>query len=72
MKNNAKTIISNRLKELRKKHGYTQEELAGRAGVDYKHIQKLESNVPPSVRIDTLEKLAKAFDVPITKLLSKK
>jgi transcriptional regulator with XRE-family HTH domain len=54
---------------LRKKYGFTQEKLAELSGVDYKHIQLLESNDPSGATIDTLEKLAKAFDMPISELL---
>lgn len=50
-----------RIKELRKKNGLTQEQLADLAGIDYKHVQLLESKDPPSAKISTLDKLAKAF-----------
>ncbi len=54
---------------LRQEHGYTQEKLAELSGVDCKHIQLLESNNPSSVKIDTIEKLAKAFGITPAKLL---
>lgn len=63
------TKIARRLRELRKKHGYTQEKLAELSGVDYKHIQLLEGKDPPSVRVDTLEKIAKAFNLTPSSLL---
>jgi transcriptional regulator with XRE-family HTH domain len=58
-----------RIRQLRKKHRYTQQRLSELAEIDYKHIQLLESKRPPAVKIDTLEKLAKAFNISISKLL---
>ena len=61
--------LSKRLRDLRKKYKFTQEILSELSGVDYKHIQLLESKNPPAARLDTIEKLAKAFNIPISKLL---
>jgi len=61
--------LAKRLKELRKKHNLTQEALAEKSSIDYKHIQLLEGKNPPFARLDTLEKLAKAFKVPLSKFL---
>ncbi|MBI5149565.1 MAG: helix-turn-helix transcriptional regulator [Candidatus Omnitrophica bacterium] len=61
--------LAKRLRELRKKNGYTQEKLAELSGVDYKHIQLLESKNPPAAKLDTIEKLAKAFKTDPSKLL---
>jgi len=58
-----------RMRQLRKKNSYTQERLSELSDIDYKHIQLLESKRPPAVKIDTLEKLAKAFNISISKLL---
>ena len=58
-----------RLRGLRKKAGYTQQQLAELAELDYKHIQQLESSHPPYPRLDTLEKLARAFKITPSKLL---
>lgn len=57
-----------KLRSLRKKYKYTQEGLSELSGVDYKHIQLLESKKPCAARIDTLEKLAKAFKISVSKL----
>jgi len=59
-----------RLRQLRRKYGYTQEKLAEIAEIDYKHIQLLESKRPCGTKIDTLEKLAKAFKIKLSKLLN--
>jgi len=61
--------FAKRLKELREKYGYTQEDLAERANIEYKHIQKLEGRNPHNPRLDTLEKIAKAFNISLSKLL---
>lgn len=61
--------FAKRLRELRQKHGYTQEKLAELAGVDYKHIQLLESKNPPAAKLDTVAKIAKAFKMEPSKLL---
>lgn len=61
--------LAQRLRRLREKHGYTQQKLAELSDIDYKHLQRLESKNPSGATIDTLEKLAKAFNVSISKLL---
>ncbi|MBN1870006.1 MAG: helix-turn-helix transcriptional regulator [Candidatus Omnitrophica bacterium] len=61
--------FANRLRELRQKFGYTQEKLAELAGVDYKHVQLLESKNAPAAKLDTVEKIAKAFKIDVSKLL---
>lgn len=61
--------IAKRIKELRKQKGLTQEELADRSGVAYKHIQKLESKTPYNAQINTLEKIAKAFKISVSEFL---
>ena len=58
-----------RLRKLREKYGFTQERLAELSGIDYKHIQLLESNNPPAAKLNTVEKLAKAFKVTPSKLI---
>jgi len=58
-----------RVRELRKEYGYTQEKLAELADIDYKHIQLLESKDPSSAKIETLEKLAKAFKMSLSEFL---
>lgn len=59
-----------RLRHLRKKHKYTQWKLSELSDVDYKHIQLLEGKKPCAAKIDTLEKLAKAFKISVSKLLN--
>ena len=69
MSEDAKQKLAVRLRALRKKYDYTQEKLSELSGIDYKHIQLLESNNPSAATIDTLEKLAKAFHISVSELL---
>jgi transcriptional regulator with XRE-family HTH domain len=61
--------LAKRIKSLRKKCGLTQEKLAEISGIDYKHVQLLESQNPSAAKIDTLEKLAKAFKISPSELI---
>jgi len=58
-----------RLRQLRKRNGWTQEQLAEYADIAYKHVQRLEGKHPSPVKIDTQQKLAKAFKMKISKLM---
>jgi transcriptional regulator with XRE-family HTH domain len=69
MSNDIKVDYSRRLRQLRKKHKLTQQKLAELANVEYKHIQRLEGKNPCDIKLSTLEKLAKAFGISISKLL---
>lgn len=63
--------FAKQLRVLRRRYGWTQEELAERADLAYRHVQRLESlKDPPPAKIDTLEKLAKAFTLSPEKLLA--
>jgi len=62
--------LAGRIRALRRKCGYTQQKLAELADIDYKHLQLLESKKPCATKIDTLEKLSKAFNISISKLLN--
>lgn len=61
--------LGKRIRALRAKKGYTQERLSELADLDYKYIQRIEGKNPPAVKIDTLEKLAKALKVKLAELL---
>ena len=71
MENDIKLHLAKRIRQLREKCGYTQQKFAEKAGIDYKHLQRLEGKNPPAIRIDTLEKIAKALNVSLNRLLSK-
>lgn len=62
--------FARRLRELRLRRKWTQEKLAEYADLAYRHVQRLESTKnPPPAKIDTIEKLAKAFKISPAKLL---
>lgn len=57
------------LKQLRVKHGWSQEQLAFEAGIHRTYISDLERGARnPSILL--LEKLAKSFGVPASELLA--
>lgn len=69
MKDNIRLQIGKKLKDLRKKRGLTQARLSEVADIDYKYIQRLEGKNPPALKVDTIEKLAKALKVKPAELL---
>ncbi|HLP98672.1 MAG TPA: helix-turn-helix transcriptional regulator [Sideroxyarcus sp.] len=61
--------LGRRIKELRKKSGMTQEQLADLVRIDPRHLSRLERGVHyPS--IDTLELIAQYLHVPIKELFT--
>jgi len=62
--------LGKKIKELRMKCGYTQEKLSELADIDYKYIQRIEGKNPPALKIDTIEKLGKAFRINASQLLN--
>jgi len=60
--------FGNRLRQLRKRRGWTQEYLEKHAGVGRKAIGKWE-NGQATPRLDSLQILAKCFNVTISELL---
>jgi transcriptional regulator with XRE-family HTH domain len=60
-----------KLAQLRRDHGWTQELLAGRAGLSTDLVKKLEQGTKRSARLSTLAALAWALDVPVGVLLGK-
>jgi transcriptional regulator with XRE-family HTH domain len=69
MKETILNQLGNRVRELREELELTQEQLAGKARISLKYIQRIEGKTPPDVGTTTLEKLAKGFDIPLWKLL---
>ena len=69
MESNIRLRIGRRIRVLRKKQGMTQEKLSEVAVIDYKYLQKLEGKTPPALKVDTIEKLARALKVKPEELL---
>lgn len=69
MESNVRLKLGKKIKELRQKRGFTQEKLSEVAAIDYKYIQRIEGKNPPALKIDTLERIAKAFNIPLAHLL---
>ncbi len=61
--------LAERIRSLRREYGYTQAKLAELSGIEYKHIQLLESKKPSDARISTIEKIAKAFGLTLSEFL---
>ena len=56
-------MLGNRLRAIRVKRGMSQERLAAALGIRQNHISMIESGNVQNVRMDLLEKLAKALHV---------
>ncbi len=56
------TLLARRLRRVRRERGLTQEELAGRAGLNRNYVGMVERE-ESSPTIETLEKLARALEV---------
>ena len=63
-------ILLRRLRELRRRHGLSQEAFAERAGMSYKYYQAVEAGRKRNLRLSTLEKLAAAYGLKVWQLLS--
>ncbi len=66
----ARRKFGKRLRELRKKNKWTQQELANEADIHVRHIQRLESDKPSAVELDSIVKLAKAFNITHQSLIN--
>ena len=70
MGTNIRVKLAKKIKGLRKARNITQEKLAEIAKIDYKYIQRIEGNSPPALRVDTIERIAKALNVKPSELLN--
>ena len=59
------------IRELREKKGWSQIELARRSGVTQSAISDIESAKTKNPRIDTMDAIARALNVPIARLINK-
>jgi transcriptional regulator with XRE-family HTH domain len=56
-------MLKDRLRVMREKRGMSQEQLAKSAGVRQSHISRIENGSIQNVRMDLLERLARALRV---------
>lgn len=64
---NLPEAVGNRIRELRKAKGWTQEQLAEAATLHYSYIGGVERG-DRNISLETLEKIIAAFDVPAVEL----
>lgn len=64
-------MIAKRLKELRKKSGWSQQKLAEKAGLSYNTITKIEQGAATKPTIQTMIKIADAFKISIDELVGR-
>jgi len=70
MKDSINLKVGQAIKNLRKKSGLTQEQLAEMIKTSYKYMQRIEGKTPPDIRLSTIEKLAKALKIPLSKFFN--
>jgi transcriptional regulator with XRE-family HTH domain len=64
-------MLEKRLKQLRKKVGWSQQKLAEKAGLSYNVITKIEQGVARRPTIQTMIKLADAFGISLDELVER-
>lgn len=64
--------MNNHIKIYRKKQGLTQTDLANRAGLNIRQIQKIENgeSKTENITLKTMQAIAQAFNVKIDDLIS--
>lgn len=50
-----------RVRDVRIKYGWTQSQLAKHAGISRSYVQSIESNQPPNITLDIMDKIARAL-----------
>ncbi len=65
-------MIAKRLKELRKKAGWSQQKLAEKSGLSYNTITKIEQGAATMPTIQTIIKIADALEISIDELVGRK
>ncbi|TAM42065.1 XRE family transcriptional regulator [bacterium] len=62
-------MLAQTIKELRKKHKISQEELARQAGITYSTLIKIESGANDNPTIKTIKKIATALKISLDELV---
>lgn len=65
------STIGDRLREVRKRRGLSQRELAASSGVSLSLVRKLEQGTVDNTRLETVHKLARVLRVPTSKLMDR-
>jgi len=64
-------MYEKKIKQLRKKAGWSQQKLAEKAGLSYNVITKIEQGVAKNPNIKTMIKLAEAFQITLDELVGR-
>jgi transcriptional regulator with XRE-family HTH domain len=64
-------LLYEKIKDLRKKNNWSQQKLAEKAKLSYNAITKIEQGTATHPTIQTIAKIAKAFNVSIDELLER-
>ena len=64
-------MLAKKLKELRKKAGWSQQKLAEKAGLSYNAITKIEQGIAKQPTIQTMIKIADAFGISLDELVGR-
>ena len=70
MSDNPGLAFRKRIRALRLGLDWSQEQLAERAGLNYKHYQEIERGGKTEIRFSTLVRIAQAFGVPLHALFT--
>ena len=63
------SLLAQRLKRLRQAAGFTQEGVAERAGISYKHYQSIEALRKQDPKLSTIAQLAQVYELEPWELL---
>ena len=66
---NVRKVFGERLRELRKREGFSQEELSSKAGLDRTYVGKIERG-EKSPSLETIERLANSLDLDMRDLFN--
>ena len=64
--------LAKRVKELRNKFKITQDKLARKADIPFSTLAKIESGYTPNPSMETLIKIADAFEIGLDELIGRK
>lgn len=71
MKDSLRQVFAKNVKALRAERGWSQDELAAQSGLHRAYVGIIE-RCEKSVTLDTVEKIANAFSVPVHEMLKKR